>query len=102
MALRTGYLPGGILFFWLLLTPPGDRGAALAPVLKETRTYRTRTYQFEARVKNNAGVTPFKVGDTISGRFTYDLGGERVRGNKQFGHYEAEKNALVIQSGNLR
>jgi hypothetical protein len=95
MATRIGCLLAGIAFVSAPLT--GSQEIAPAPV-----PLQTRTYQFEARVKDNAGITPFKVGDTISGRFTYDLRSEKVRGNPAFAHYEAVRNSFMFESGDLR
>src|SRR6266542_4051575 len=39
----------------------------------------TRTYRFTARIEANGGIAPFKVGDTITGTFTYDLKGKNTR-----------------------
>jgi hypothetical protein len=33
----------------------------------------TRTYRFAARVQDNGGVTPFRLGSTVRGQFTYDM-----------------------------
>ena len=62
-----------------------------------------RTYRFTSRITKNEGVTPFKVGDVISGSFTYDLKGV----NSQPGHpghafYESARNAITFQVGDLR
>jgi hypothetical protein len=63
----------------------------------------TRTYRFTARITNNEGVTPFKVGELISGSFTYDLRGTNIRPDvPNHGFYSSRRNSLTFQSGDLR
>jgi hypothetical protein len=67
-----------------------------APVPVETRTYR-----FKARITDNAGITPFKVKDTISGKFTYDVRSEVVRKGDEWGHFKSKRNAVMFEYGDL-
>lgn len=62
----------------------------------------TRTYKFKATIKDNAGVTPLKVGESITGQFTYDLKSEPVRKDKHWAHCKSKHNALVFEYGDLR
>jgi hypothetical protein len=64
-----------------------------------------RTYRFTARIKNNAGITPLKVGALIKGKFTYDLDGEKLRlpvNLPDCARYQSKHNTLVFQCGDLR
>jgi hypothetical protein len=63
----------------------------------------TRTYRFTARVKDNGGVTPFKVGSVITGTFTYDLKAKNMYPKfRDFARYPSARNSLVFQLGDLR
>jgi hypothetical protein len=100
MAIRIGQLLG-----WMVLAAGllcvfrglvGDGQAAPAPV-------RTVTYRFTARVTNNGGVTPFKVGELITGSFTYDLRGTNISPEvPAHGVYSSPRNSLAFQVGKLR
>jgi hypothetical protein len=69
-------------------------GRAPAPI-------ETRTYKFKATIKDNAGVTPLKVGESLTGQFTYDLRSEAVpKGHPA--HHRSKRNALVFEYGDLR
>lgn len=87
------------LFASILLASILPTGAlsSRAPVPVETRTY-----QFKATIKDNAGVTPLKVGESITGQFTYDLRSEPVRKDKHWAHCKSKRNALVFEYGDLR
>jgi hypothetical protein len=62
-----------------------------------------RTYRFTATIKGNSGVTPFKVGSKITGKFTYDLAAKDLRRDSQTsGHYKAPGNSIEIRCGSLR
>lgn len=67
-----------------------------APVPIETRTYR-----FKARIKDNGGVTPFKVKDTISGKLTYDIRSEVIQKRDEWGHYKSKRNAVTFECDGL-
>jgi hypothetical protein len=84
---------------------PPDGWSAPAPAPRTTRTYR-----FEARITDNSGVTPLRVGDLIRGRFTYDLKARKIRPEDDrkdlralpFGHYVSAQNAIEFKVGDLR
>jgi hypothetical protein len=62
-----------------------------------------RSYRFTARITENSGVTPFKVGDVISGSFTYDLKGKNSQpGLPGHAFYESTRNAITFQVGDLQ
>jgi hypothetical protein len=64
---------------------------------------QVRTYRFTARIKANAGVSPFKVGNVIIGRFTYDLKGQNTRPDVLFhGAYQSGRHAITFEMGDLR
>jgi hypothetical protein len=86
-----------LLFSAILLlgVPAGDASAPL-PV-------HTRTYRFTARITDNAGITPFKVGQVITGSFTYDLKGTNIQpGIPAHAFYSSARNSLTFQVGDLR
>jgi len=61
---------------------------------------RTRTYRFTARITDNAGVTPFKVGDLITGAFTYDLEATKEHEVKgQIAVYTSKRHSLTFKVG---
>jgi hypothetical protein len=63
----------------------------------------TRTYRFTARIEDNAGVSPFKVGERFKGTFTYDLKSRNtVPGKAEHGNYESRRNSLTFRLGDLR
>lgn len=76
--------------------PRSEASAALAPAPDNTRTY-----QFAARVTDNGGVTPFKVGDLITGTFTYDLDAKDVKPSPTSGLYKSARNAISFRLGDL-
>jgi hypothetical protein len=77
---------------------PVDSGAAPAPAPRSVRTYR-----FTARVTDNGGVTPFKVGSVITGTFSYDLKARNTRpAEARSGAYTSARNALTFEAGGLR
>jgi hypothetical protein len=77
---------------------PVDSGAAPAPAHRDVRTYR-----FTARVTDNGGVTPFKLGSLITGTFGYDLKGKHKRPDApRYGVYMSAKNALTFEGAGLR
>jgi hypothetical protein len=94
MALRSIGPFAGILPVLLL---SAGTSSSRAPVPVEVRTY-----QFRAKIKTNAGVTPLEVGKTISGRFTYDLRSEPVRKGERWAHLKSKRNALSFEFGDLR
>jgi hypothetical protein len=64
---------------------------------------RTHTYRFTARITDNAGITPFKVGELITGTFSYDPRGKNLRPDVVgLGRYQSTRNSLVFQFGGLR
>jgi hypothetical protein len=84
----------------LALGIPRDASSARAPAPVETRTYK-----FKATIKDNAGVTPLKVGESLTGQFTYDLRSEAIRKDKKgehWAHRKSKRNALVFEYGDLR
>jgi hypothetical protein len=64
------------------------------------------TYRFVARITDNAGVTPFKVGTKITGEFTYEMTAKNIRNaGPKFalsGEYESKRNQIVFTYGKLR
>jgi hypothetical protein len=78
---------------------PGNTAAVPLPTdLRDVCAYR-----FTARIKDNGGITPFKVGDVISGTFTYDLRGkDRHAEAAEFGAFESSANAFSVQLGEER
>lgn len=62
-----------------------------------------RTYRFTAKITDNGGITPFKVGGKITGEFTYDLFAKNVRPRLlEYPRYESKKNRMVVEYGSLR
>ena len=63
-----------------------------------------RTYRFKARVTDNDGVAPFKVGELITGTFTYDLKGSKVAeiSSDVVARYKSRLNSIVFRFGDLR
>jgi hypothetical protein len=79
---------------------PADGWSAPAPSPRTVRTYR-----FKARITDNAGITPLRVGDLIRGRFTYDLKARKLRPADRplpYGHYASARNAIEFEVGDLR
>ena len=61
------------------------------------------TYRFAARIKDNAGITPFKVGDVIRGTIAYDLTGkDRNPTSAEHGNFYSPKNSLCFELGEQR
>jgi hypothetical protein len=57
-------------------------------------------YSFTARITNDGGVTPFRVGATITGTFTYDLKGvDNLTDLDWCGHFVSPRNAFAFQFG---
>lgn len=74
-----------------------------APVPPARQPDHVRTYRFSAKVRDNGGVTPFKVGALITGTFTYDLKAKAVRTDgSSYGHYQSPLNAIDFRLGDLR
>ena len=93
----------GLLVFHLLTFQPAN-----TPVARSAAPFRgpaldhVRRYQFTARIKANAGVSPFKVGSVITGRFTYDLKGKNKHAdNLSHAAFESARNAFTFQAGDL-
>jgi hypothetical protein len=67
---------------------------------------RLVTYRFTARITDNAGVTPFKVGTKITGEFTYDMTAKNIRNaGPKFalsGEYKSKRNQIAFTYGKLR
>jgi hypothetical protein len=80
-----------------LLFLSAGTSSSRAPVPVEVRTY-----QFRSKIKANGGVTPFEVGKTISGTFTYDVRSQAIRKGKQWAHLGSKRNAIEFQYGDLR
>jgi hypothetical protein len=73
---------------------------APAPLVRD---HHTRTYRFTARIKSNAGVTPFKVADLIKGTFTYDLRAKnKLPADAPYGSYSSKQNSFAFQLGDLQ
>jgi hypothetical protein len=81
----------------LALGIPRDASSARAPAPVETRTYK-----FKATIKDNADVTPLKVGESLTGQFTYDLRSEPARKDRQWPHRKSKHNSLAFEYGDLR
>jgi hypothetical protein len=62
-----------------------------------------RSYRFTARITTNDGVSPFKVGEVITGQFCYDLKGANMHPNA-IGHasFKSARNAISLQTSGLR
>jgi hypothetical protein len=81
-----------------LLIAPDARTAPIPPPGRGVHTYR-----FTARIRDNGGLSPFKVGGVITGTFTYDLQAKTTRSPNPFhGHYQSARNSLTFQMGDLR
>src|SRR5262245_40325072 len=66
----------------------------------DSRTYEEYTYRFTARIRDNGGITPFKVGEVIRGTFTYDpWGRDQHPDARQNGTFQSSRNALSFQFG---
>jgi hypothetical protein len=78
---------------------------AVEPVVAR-KPSRLVTYRFTARITDNAGVTPFKVGTKITGEFRYDLTAKNTKNlGPKFalrGEYESPKNRIVFSYGKHR
>lgn len=61
----------------------------------------TVSYCFTARIKSNGGVTPFKVGEVLMGKFTYDVNSRAVRSNQSYAHMESTRNSIEFRHGSL-
>jgi hypothetical protein len=97
-----GFLVSGLLSLSLACHLGADGGS---DDLDMTRVVggKTCTYRFTARITDNGGVLPFRVGDTIKGTFTYDLDGRNQRPDaRDWGDYKSPQNALSLDLGNLR
>jgi hypothetical protein len=88
-----GLLAGPLLA--LALAPGTTNSRAPAPV-------ETRTYQFQAKIKDNGGVTPFEVGESITGTFTYDRRSNPIRSVPNCAHRVSDRNAIVFELGDLK
>jgi hypothetical protein len=88
----------------LSVLPAGRFGAAevIDPALNDAAHIDLPTYRFTARITDNAGVTPFGVGQVIQGTFTYDLEGrDRLTRLRWCGHYDSRRNSLSFRLGDL-
>jgi hypothetical protein len=95
-----GIVAGGLLLL-SLIEPPS---LATAVPVREAKASDLRTYRFRARIRSNAGVTPFKVKEVIDGEFTYDLRARdpRAENANWGGHFESANNALWFRIGDER
>lgn len=93
-----------ILVLALSTLPAGRFGTAdtTDPALDASAHIDLPTYRFTARITDNAGVTPFGVGQVIQGTFTYDLQGrDRLTRLKWCGHYDSRRNSLSFRLGDV-
>src|SRR6516162_8669860 len=90
-----------LLFTGILSILATPRVAPLPPVpLREPPPRDLRVYSFTARITNDGGVTPFRVGATITGTFTYDLKGvDNLTDLDWCGHLVSPRNAFAFQFG---
>src|SRR5262245_54298632 len=69
------------------------------------RKHDLRTYRFKARVLENGGVTPFNVGELVTGRFACDHDAPNTAtfppGLKWRGIYKSKHNAMSFRLGDL-
>jgi hypothetical protein len=90
---------------WVGLMVPGPSAARAPAPFALARERHTRNYRFTARVKDNGGVSPFRVGALITGTFTYGLRATKIRPQQRslpFGHYQSRRNSITFQLGDLR
>jgi hypothetical protein len=74
-------------------SPPTATATALRP------DKHTRSYRFKARVTSNDGVSPFRVGSTVTGEFTYDLRAKGPCPHHGGGQYPSPGHHFVVQLG---
>src|SRR5262249_10457096 len=92
-------IPVGIL----PLTAPAGANPTSGVGSVDVRVHQGHTYKFRARVTDNGGVTPFKIGTLLRGGFTYDPRGKGQRpGAPQYGRYFSSQNALSFWLGDQR
>ncbi len=82
--------------------PSNEHDKLVAAPLRPAADPDLRTYRFTARVTENGGVTPFKVGAVIKVAITYDMRGKDLQADgKEYGRYESKKNAISARIGDL-
>ncbi|VTR92154.1 unnamed protein product [Gemmata massiliana] len=93
----------GLLTITLVSMSPSAFGQPTQlPVAPEPTPIETRTYQVKARIKNNAGITPFKVGELITVRFTYDINSKKLRSDDSYAHRVSKRNKMTFASGETK
>ena len=103
MVIRVACILGLIVLASALFHLHDDLAATAWAVRTPLPIDTPRMYRFAARINDNGGVSPFKVGELITGTFTYDLRGKnKVAANLPHGSFESKRNSLAFQLGDLR